>query len=79
MVLTITLIKDWGTIEQQHQKEMSHNNIRENASRISHHYKVGDKVVLKKSGKHLRRCIREYRVFKEYLIPTYIEIDIQID
>jgi hypothetical protein len=35
-------------------KEMVHNDIRENASRISHNYKVGDKVLLKKSGKHLR-------------------------
>jgi hypothetical protein len=28
---------------------------RENASRISHAYKVGDKVLLKKPGKHLRK------------------------
>jgi hypothetical protein len=34
---------------------MGRNNIRENASRISHGYKVGDKVLLKKPGKHLRK------------------------
>jgi hypothetical protein len=39
---------DWGAIEQQHQQEMARNNRRENASRISHDYKVGDKVVLVK-------------------------------
>jgi hypothetical protein len=45
----------WGAIEQQHQKEMGRNNRREDASKISHDYKVGDKVLLKKSGKHLRK------------------------
>jgi hypothetical protein len=34
---------------------MGRNNRRENASRISHDYKVGDKVLLKKPGKHLRK------------------------
>jgi lipopolysaccharide biosynthesis regulator YciM len=33
---------------------MAHNNRRENTSRISHDYKVGDKVLLKKPGKHFR-------------------------
>jgi hypothetical protein len=33
---------------------MARNNRRENASRIPHDYKVGDKVLLKKPGKHLR-------------------------
>jgi hypothetical protein len=32
---------------------MARNNRREKASRISHDYKVGDKVILKKPGKHL--------------------------
>jgi hypothetical protein len=45
----------WGAIAQQRQKEMSRNNRRENASRISHDYKVGDKVLLKKTGNHLRK------------------------
>jgi hypothetical protein len=34
---------------------MGRNNRRENASRISHDYKVGDKKILKKPGKHLRK------------------------
>jgi hypothetical protein len=34
---------------------MGHNNKRENASRISHDYKVGDKTLLKKLGNHLRK------------------------
>jgi hypothetical protein len=51
MVLPIQFMADWGAIEQQRQKEMAHNNRRENASRISHDYKV----LLKKPGKHLRK------------------------
>jgi hypothetical protein len=34
---------------------MARKNRRENASRISHAYKVGGKVLLKKPGKHLRK------------------------
>jgi hypothetical protein len=34
---------------------MGRNNTRENASIISHDYKVGDRVLLKKPGKHLRK------------------------
>jgi hypothetical protein len=55
MVLPIKFMADWGAIEQQRQKEMGRNNRRENDSRISHDYKVGDKVLLKNSGKHLRK------------------------
>jgi hypothetical protein len=49
MALPIKFIADWGEIEQQRQKEMGRNNRRENASRISHGYKVGDKLLLKKT------------------------------
>jgi hypothetical protein len=56
MLLPIKFMADWGTIEQQRQKEMGCNNKRENDSRISHDYKVGDKIILlKKPGKHLRK------------------------
>jgi hypothetical protein len=55
MALPIKFMADWGAIEQQRQKEMGHNNRRENASRISHDYKVGDKILLKEPGKHLRK------------------------
>jgi hypothetical protein len=55
MVLPITFMADWGEIEQQRQNEMARNNRRENASRISHGYKVGDKVIIKKTGKNLRK------------------------
>jgi hypothetical protein len=44
-----------GAIEQQCQKEMAHNNRRENAYIISHDYKVGDMVLLNKPGTHLRK------------------------
>jgi hypothetical protein len=59
MVLPIKFMADWGAMKQQRQKEMGCNNRRGNASRISHDYKVGDKVgdkvLLKKPGKHLRK------------------------
>jgi hypothetical protein len=55
MVLPIKFMAGWGAIEQQRQKEMGRNNIKENASIISRDYKVGDKVLLKKTGKHLRK------------------------
>jgi hypothetical protein len=44
-----------GAIEQHLQKKMGHDNRRESASRISYDYKVGDKVLLEKTGKHLRK------------------------
>jgi hypothetical protein len=34
---------------------MGRNNRKENATRISHDYKVGDKIILNKPGKHLRK------------------------
>jgi hypothetical protein len=52
MVMPIKSMADWGGIEQQHEKEMGRNNRRENTSRISHNYKVGDKVLLEITGKH---------------------------
>jgi hypothetical protein len=55
MVLPIKFMADWWAIEQQRQNEMGRNNRRENASRINHDYKVGDKLPLKKPGKHLRK------------------------
>jgi hypothetical protein len=55
MVLPIKFMVDWGAIEKQRQKEMGRNNRRENASRISHAYKVGDNLLLKKPGNHLRK------------------------
>jgi hypothetical protein len=55
MVLPIQFIADWGAIEQQRQQEMGRNNRRENASRISHDYKVGNKILLKKPGKYQRK------------------------
>jgi hypothetical protein len=55
MVLPIKFVADWGEIEQQRQNEIARNNKRENASRINHTYKVGDKVLLNKPVNHLRK------------------------
>jgi hypothetical protein len=55
MILSIhKLCGRLGAIEQQYQKEIARNNKRENTFRINHDYKVGDKLLLKKPGKHLR-------------------------
>jgi hypothetical protein len=55
MVLPIKFMADWGAIKQQRQKEMGRNDRRENSSRINHDYKVGDKILLKKPGKHIQK------------------------
>jgi hypothetical protein len=55
MILPLNFKADWATIEQNRQKEIAKNNQRENASRLSHDYKVGEKILLKKPGKHLRK------------------------
>jgi len=55
MILPIKFKADWAAIEQTRQKEISRNNKRENASRMNHQYKVGDKILLKKPGMNLRK------------------------
>jgi hypothetical protein len=70
MVVPIKFMEDWGAIEQQRQKEMVRNNRRENASRISHDYKVGDKILLKKPGKHLRK-VEAPRTGPHTVAPIY--------
>jgi hypothetical protein len=45
----------FGRDTRSSEKEMGRNNKRENASRISHDYKVGDNILLKEPGKHLRK------------------------
>jgi transposase InsO family protein len=55
MVLPIKFMADWREIEQQRQKKMVRNNRRENAFRISHDHKVGDKVLVKKPVKHTKK------------------------
>jgi hypothetical protein len=54
MVLPINFVADWGATEQQSQKELVRKNNRDNSSRINHDYKVGDKLLMKKPGKHLK-------------------------
>jgi hypothetical protein len=57
MLLPIKFMADWGAIEQQRQKEMGRNNRRENDSIISNDYKVGDKVLLKKTRQASKKII----------------------
>jgi hypothetical protein len=77
MVLPIKFIADWGAIEQQRQKEMGRNNRRENASRISHDNKVGEKITPKKTVKHLRK-LEAPRAGPHYVTAIYTSRTLRI-
>lgn len=47
MIFNTTHIANWEVIRQNKQKLIDKNNKRENAKRVKHDYKVGDKVLLK--------------------------------
>ena len=51
MLLPIKFHADWAAIHVRRQDMMKKNNERENAKRIPHQYKVGDKVLLTIPGK----------------------------
>ena len=51
MILPIEIKANWAMIYQQRQEQMIKNNNKENCAHISHTYKVGDQVLLKKPGK----------------------------
>lgn len=50
MFLPIAFEADWQRIRNRRQAEITRNNERENRLRISHEYKVGDKVLVQKPG-----------------------------
>jgi hypothetical protein len=50
MILPIQMKFDWERIREQRQRIMHKSNERENATRIPHEYKVGDKILLTKPG-----------------------------
>jgi hypothetical protein len=50
MLLLIQLKTDWARIRQRKQDIINGNNRKENAKRIAHEYRVGDKVLLEKPG-----------------------------
>ena len=50
MVLPIKFEADWNKIKQDRQRKINASNARENRNRIPHEYKVGDKVLLTKTG-----------------------------
>jgi transposase InsO family protein len=51
MVLPIQFEADWARIKLQKQETIDKSNAQENATRISHDYQVGDKVLVEKPGK----------------------------
>jgi hypothetical protein len=77
MVLLIKFMADWGAIEQKCQQEMARNDRRANASRIIHDYKVGDKVLLNKPGKHIRR-LESPRKVPHTVTPIYTNVTLRI-
>ena len=50
MLFDIPFVADWNDIGRRRQKAVEKDNARENASRISFDYKVGQKVLLRKDG-----------------------------
>ena len=50
MLLPIQLKTDWARIRQRKQDIINANNKKENAKRIEHEYRVGEKVLLEKPG-----------------------------
>ena len=50
MLLPIQLRTDWARIRQRKQDIINANNKKENAKRIEHEYRVGEKVLLEKPG-----------------------------
>jgi len=51
MILPVEIKANWAMIYQQRQEQMVRNNQKENHAHLSHTYKVGDQVLLKKPGK----------------------------
>ena len=53
-ILNIKHVADWEHIWQCKQLQINHNNMRENMRRNIHHYKFGDKILVKrkKNSKH---------------------------
>ena len=60
MFLPIEFQANWTALELQRQKEITKNNLRENASRKPHVYNIGDKVLVSKPG-HIRRKLENPR------------------
>ena len=50
MLLPIQIKTDWARIRQRKQDMINVNNRKENAKRIEHEYRVGEKVLLEKPG-----------------------------
>ena len=50
MLFPIQLKTDWARIRQRKQDTINVNNCNENAKRIEHEYRVGEKVLLEKPG-----------------------------
>ena len=47
-ILNIKYVADWEHIRQRKKLRINHNNKRENMRRNNHHYKIGDKILVKR-------------------------------
>jgi hypothetical protein len=50
VILPIRFKADWAAIQERRQQQILRDNVRENATRIPHEYKVGDKVSKTRPG-----------------------------
>ena len=50
-ILNIKYIDNWEQILQHKQEQINHNNKRENMHRNNHHYRVSDKILVKRKKK----------------------------
>ena len=50
VILPISIRANWPRSKEKRQLEILRNNARENAGRVPHSYKIGEKVLLRKEG-----------------------------
>lgn len=50
MILNIEYYADWAVITAQKQKQIDKDNAQENRKRVTHDYKVGEKVLIEPDG-----------------------------
>jgi hypothetical protein len=70
MVLPIQFDADWACIKLQKQETIDKSNAQENATRISHDYQVGDKVLVETPGKMSQPRTGPFEIIKVHTKST---------
>jgi hypothetical protein len=76
MILPIEFQTNWALISQRQRNALTRNNARENAKRIAHNYRIGDKVLLTVPG--IRRKLSSPREGPFEVIATYTNGTVRI-